>query len=81
MDPNRLKEAYQKLEALDERLSYKIRPRSGSMITTTVEQVDAKLRDLASFTLELKDILREFMLAFAKPKAPPGGGGTPPVEA
>jgi hypothetical protein len=66
MDPERLKEAYQQLEALDERLSYKIRPRDGSMISPTIEQVDAKLKDLAIFTLELKDILREFMLAFAK---------------
>jgi len=70
MDPNRLKEAYQQLESLEERLSFKIRPRTGSMITPTVEQVDARLRDLATFTLELKDIVREFMLSFAKPKAP-----------
>lgn len=70
MDPNRLKEAYQQLESLEDRLSYKIRPRSESMITPTVEHVDAKLRDLATFTLELKDIVREFMLSFAKPKAP-----------
>lgn len=66
MDPDRLKEAYQQLEALDDRLSYKIRPKSGSMVSPTVEQVDAKLKDLAGYTLELKDILREFMLAFAK---------------
>lgn len=79
MDPNRLKEAYQQLESLEDRLSYKIRPRSESMITPTVEHVDAKLRDLATFTLELKDIVREFMLSFAKPKGP--GGGTPPRAA
>lgn len=66
MDPDRLKEAYQQLEVLDDRLSYKIRPREGSMVSPTVDQVDAKLKDLASYTLELKDILREFMLAFAK---------------
>lgn len=75
MDPNRLKEAYQRLEALDDRLTYKIRPRTGSMITPTVENVDGKLRDLASYTLELKEILREFMLAFAKPRTPPPGSG------
>ncbi len=77
MDPNRLKEAYQQLEALDDRLSYKIRPRVGSMITPTVDQVDAKLRELAEYTLELKDILRQFMLAFAKR---PAGGGEPPAQ-
>ncbi len=75
MDPKRLKEAYQRLESLDDRLTYKIRPRSGSMITPTADSVDAKHRDLANFTLELKDILREFMLAFAKPRTPPPGGG------
>ena len=79
MDPKRLKEAYQKLESLEERLAYKIRPHTGSMITPTADQVDAKLRDLANFTLELKDVVREFMLSFAKPKAP--GGGTPPPQA
>ncbi len=69
MDPNRLKEAYQRLEALDERLSYKIRPRpSASMVSPTAQQVDAKLKDLANYTLELKDIMREFMLAFARRK-------------
>ncbi|HEX9735760.1 MAG TPA: hypothetical protein VGG06_27690 [Thermoanaerobaculia bacterium] len=73
MDPNRLKEAYQQLESLEDRLAYKIRPRTESMITPTVEHVDAKLRDLAAFTLELKDIVREFMLAFAKAKSGQGG--------
>lgn len=65
MDPNRLKEAYQSLEALDDRLTHKIRPRSGT-IAPSVDQLDVRLRELASYTLELKDIVREFMLAFAK---------------
>ncbi|MEM7354087.1 MAG: hypothetical protein AAF657_25010 [Acidobacteriota bacterium] len=73
MDPKRLKEAYQQLEALDDRLTHKIRPRSTvSMIAPTADQVDAKLRDLANYTLELKDIMREFMLSFAKPRKPEG---------
>ncbi len=67
MDPNRLKEAYQRLESLDERLTYKIRPRSMvSMVSPTPEQVDGRLRDLASYTVELKEIMHDFMLAFAK---------------
>ena len=66
MDPNRLKEAYQQLESLDDRLAHKIRPRSTFMSAPSTDQLDARLKDLASFTLELKDILREFMLAFAK---------------
>ncbi len=71
MDPNRLKQAFQQLEALDERLTYKIRPRSSvSVISPTADQVDAKLRDLAGYTVELKEIMREFMLSFAKPRNP-----------
>jgi hypothetical protein len=76
MDPNRLKEAYQRLEALDDRLTFKIRPRSGFTQPST-EQIDAKVKDLAEYTLELKDILREVILSFARraapPSEPPGG--------
>ena len=72
MDSNRLKEAYQRLEALDERLRYKVKPRSSSMVSPTADQVDVKLRDLATYTLELKDIMREFMLAFARVRKPGG---------
>ncbi len=69
MDGNRLRETFQRLESLDERLTYKIRPRSMvSMVSPTADQVDDKLRDLAGYTIELKEIMREFMLAFAKPR-------------
>ena len=73
MDPQRLKEAYQQLESLDERLTYKVRPR-GSTVSPTADQVDAKLKDLANYTIELKDIMRQFMLAFASRPKPPAGG-------
>ncbi len=66
MDTRRLKEAYQRLETLDDRLRYKVTPRSSTMASPTADQVEAKLRDLATYTLELKDIMREFMLAFAR---------------
>ncbi len=72
MDGNRLKEAYQRLEALDERLTYKVRPSSHStMVSPSADQIDARLRDLAKYTVELKEILRDFMLSFAK--RPSGG--------
>lgn len=64
MDPERMKQAYQKLEALDERLSYKIRPKSG-YTQPSADQINAHLTDVANYTLELKDILRDLMLAFA----------------
>ena len=72
MDPQRLKQAYEALESLDDRLSYKIRPRSTN-ISPSVDQVDTKLRELANYTLELKDIMREFMLSFASKPKPPAG--------
>ncbi|MEM9554898.1 MAG: hypothetical protein AAGC60_11610 [Acidobacteriota bacterium] len=74
MDAQRLKEAYQRLEALDDRLTYKIRPRQ-SFTQASPEQLNAQLTDLANYTLELKDILREFMLAFARRKQ----SGPPPT--
>ena len=70
MDPRRLQDAYEKLESLDERLTYKIRPRAFQMRSPTADQVDDKLRQLADYTIELKEILRDFMLAFARRKKP-----------
>jgi hypothetical protein len=74
MDPQRLKDAYQKLQLLDERLTFKVRPRSGSLSRPTPEQMDQSLRDLASYTVELKEVVQELFLAIAgKPKGPEGG--------
>lgn len=64
MDPERMKQAYQRLEALDERLSYKIRPKT-SYTQPSADQINAHLNDVANFTLELKDIVRDLMMAFA----------------
>ncbi|MCP3961019.1 MAG: hypothetical protein GY719_24500 [bacterium] len=69
MDGNRLREAFQRIESLDERLTYRIRPRSMvSIVSPTADQVDDRLRELAGYTIELKEIMRDFMLAFAKPR-------------
>jgi hypothetical protein len=75
MDPQKMKEAYQKLESLDERLTFKIRSR-GTTVQPTTDQLNAKLNDVASYTIELKEILQEFMLAFAtrRPEGPPPAG-------
>ncbi|MDA8017813.1 MAG: hypothetical protein MPN21_10230 [Thermoanaerobaculia bacterium] len=72
MDPQQMKEAYQRLEALDDRLSYKVRPKKHSMVQPSPDQINAHLNDLADFSLELKEILRDFMLSFAK--KPPQAG-------
>jgi hypothetical protein len=66
MDPQRLKDAYQKLQNLDERLTHKIRPRPGGSLTRpTPEQIELGMRDLAAYTVELKEVLHELFLAIA----------------
>jgi hypothetical protein len=73
MDPNRLKEAYQQLQLLDDRLTHKVRPRpGGALVRPTQEMLEQQLRDLATYTIELKDVLQELFLAIASaPPAPP----------
>jgi hypothetical protein len=72
MDPQRLKDAYQKLQSLDERMTYKVRPKAGgSMTRPSAEQLEQSLKDLASYTVELKEVVQELFLAIAS-KAPGG---------
>jgi hypothetical protein len=63
MDAKRFKEAYGKLQSLDDRLTYKVRPRSGTLSHATIEQLEERHRDLANYTVELKEILEELFLA------------------
>jgi hypothetical protein len=66
MDPQRLKDAYQKLQSLDERLSHKVRPqRGGALVRPTTEQLEQSLRELATYTLELKEVVQELFLSIA----------------
>jgi hypothetical protein len=71
MDVKRLKHAYDQLQSLDDRLTYKIRPRSGGGMTRpSTDQLEEKLRELAGYTIELKDIVQELILAVgSRPKA------------
>jgi hypothetical protein len=70
IDPQRFKEAYERLENLDDRLSHKLRPRpAGGLMRGTPEQHEEQLRDLATYTLELKEIVKELFLAIAGKKA------------
>ena len=72
MDPNRFKEAFAKLEVLDDRLAYKVRSKSIQSRSTEPERLDERLRDVAEMVLELKDVVRELMLAIAaKPGSKP----------
>ncbi|HEX7182393.1 MAG TPA: hypothetical protein VF756_11160 [Thermoanaerobaculia bacterium] len=72
MDPQRLKDAYQQLQALDDRLTHKVRPRpGGALVRPTPEMLEQNLRDLATYTVELKEVVQELFLAIAgKPKPP-----------
>jgi hypothetical protein len=66
VDPQRFKDAYARLDLLDDRLTYKIRERNlRARGGATVENVDERLREVGEFVLELKDVLRELMLAIA----------------
>jgi radical SAM superfamily enzyme len=72
VDPNRFKETYARLEVLDDRLTYKVRNKSIRGRGTDPEQLDERVRDVAEYLLELKDIVRELMLSIAsKPECMP----------
>jgi hypothetical protein len=76
MDPQRLKDAYQQLQLLDDRLTHKVRPRAGgALVRPTTEMLETQLRDLATFTVELKDIVQGLFVAIASaPSAKPPEG-------
>ena len=72
MDPQRLKDAYQKLQSLDERMTHKVRPRAAGPLSSSrpgTEQMEQSLKDLASYTVELKEVVQELFLAIASKSA------------
>jgi hypothetical protein len=75
LNAEQFKEAYAKLQLLDERLSHKVRPRGG-LTRPSVDQLEERLRELAQFTLDLKDVLDELFRAIAAPAGPGAGSGT-----
>jgi hypothetical protein len=70
MDPERFRDAYDRLRLLDERLTHRIRPRpGGGLLRPSSEQIEERLRDLASYVVDLKDILEELFEAIGgRPK-------------
>ena len=49
MDPQRLKDAYQKLQTLDELYTHKIKPRAGGgLVRPTTEALEQNLCELSS---------------------------------
>ena len=65
MDPKRFREAYDRLQFLDDRLTHKIRPRAGALHRGNLDQVEEKLKDLAEFTVEIKEILEELFVSIS----------------
>jgi hypothetical protein len=75
MDAQRLKDAYQRIRSLDDRLTHKVRPRpGGGLVRPSPDQLEQGLRDLAGYTIELKEILEELILAIAGRPKDPGEG-------
>jgi len=64
MDPDRFRTVYERLNALDENSTYKVRPKI-SLHRPSLEDLDQRGRDLAAYTVELQEILTELMQAIA----------------
>lgn len=91
MDPQRIRQAYDKLretraqlEILDDKLTFKVRNRAGSTTRGNVEQMEDRLRDVAAFVLDLKEVVDGlcgaidglFLGLANKPTPPPGPSGS-----
>ena len=75
MDSKRFHEALERLQALDEVSTYKVRPRAGAMRRLNIDQIAEQQRDLAEYTINLKEILHELFQAIASPNKPTEPGG------
>jgi len=75
MDPQRLKAAYEKLQSLDDRMTHKVRPRAGRPLNRpSPEQLEVNVRELATYTVELKEVVEELILAIGSRPKPAGDG-------
>lgn len=72
MDVKRFQEAYEQLKVLDDRLTYKVRPRrGGSMGRMTLEQLEEKQRDLAEYSIGIREVVQELFEAIASKSSNP----------
>ncbi|REJ81829.1 MAG: hypothetical protein DWQ36_05220 [Acidobacteria bacterium] len=80
MDNQRFREAYMRLQRLDEGQTYKLRDRGRSISRQSTEQLEDKVQELSRYTLELKEILQELFLAIGTParKAASDEAAAPP---
>ena len=73
MDSKRFHEALDRLKALDELYTYKVRPRAGAMRRLNIDQIADQQRDLAEYTIGLKEVLSELFESIATPTKPTDG--------
>jgi hypothetical protein len=65
MDPQRFREAYEKLQLLDDK-TYKLRAKDRlSLGPPSLQRLEEKVKDLSSYTLELKEVLQELFLSIS----------------
>ena len=69
MDAPNLKDVYERLELLDDRLGHKLRARPGPS-RLTAEQIEDRLKDLVEYSSELRELVRDLVLCFARPQVP-----------
>ena len=67
MDSKRFHEAWERLQALDELYTYKVRPRAGALRRLNIDQIADQQKDLAEYTIGLKEVLHELFEAIATP--------------
>ncbi len=72
MDAQKLKEVYERLEILDDRLSHRLRRSSSAGAhRASPEDLEERLRDVATYVLELRELVAELMRALAaRPDGP-----------
>jgi len=61
MDPQKLKEVLERIDILDDRLGFKLRARGTARSTT--EQLDDRVRDLVEYASELRQLVRDLVVA------------------
>ncbi len=64
MTPDLLRQLLERLDALDERLAHRLRPRS-SFSLPSAEQLAQRGDEVASYVLELKEIVRDLLRGLA----------------
>lgn len=64
MDRAKLQAVRERLQYVDESRSHLVRPRTGgSLVRPAAEDLERRLRELAEYTLELKNIMSELLEA------------------